>query len=156
MIETLALWALVIALGLQTGAGIFETRVLVPLWAADPPSSVIAFFGQPMRPDSGRRLWILLSPVTTVITIVNLVLAIRSDDPNRTWWIAAAALALAVLIATFAYFVPVLVALPRAAAELPPAKVAAMVRRWVALNYVRAVAISAAWLAALRAFAALV
>jgi hypothetical protein len=151
MIEDVALWALVIALGLQTGAGIYETRVILPLWASDPPSSVTAFFGRPSRPDSGKRLWIFLSPLTMLITIVNLVLALRSDAPDRTWWITGAALGLAVLVATFAYFVPVLNTLPRAA-ELPPAQVAAMVRRWVALNYVRLVMIIAAWLAALRAF----
>lgn len=78
----LALWTLVIALGLQTGSGIFETRVLVPLWSSDPPASLTSFFAQPIRPDSGRRLWIWLTPVTTVIVLVNLALAVLSKEPS--------------------------------------------------------------------------
>ena len=57
-LPSLALWVLVLALSLQTGAGIFETRVLVHLWSASPPESVAAFFAQPVRPDSGRRNYV--------------------------------------------------------------------------------------------------
>jgi hypothetical protein len=39
-IAAIALWALVIFLGVQTGAGLFETRVPVPLWSSGPPASV--------------------------------------------------------------------------------------------------------------------
>lgn len=144
-LTAIALWALVIALGVQTGAGIFETRVLVPLWSDDPPASVAAYFAQPLRPDSGRRLWIFLSPVTTVIAVVNLILAFMSTGPRRGWWIAGAAGGVVVLIATFAYFVPVLLSLPRDGAR-------AKVRTWVYLNYVRAAVLIAAWIASLHAF----
>ena len=143
--ESIALWALVIALGLQTGAGIYETRVIVPLWAAAP----FAFFSQPLRPDSGKRLWIILSPITSIVSIVNLVYAFGAGEPRRTWWIAASAISTAVMIATFAYFVPTLLAIARAAEG---DDVTAKAKMWVALNYVRAIAIIAAWLAALTAF----
>jgi hypothetical protein len=61
-------WLLAVALGLQTGAGLYETRVLVPLWACAPPQSVVAYFANPMRPDSGRRFWIVLTPTLGLVS----------------------------------------------------------------------------------------
>jgi hypothetical protein len=147
----IALWALVIFLGVQTGAGIYETRVVVPLWSSAPPASVAAFLAQPLRPDSGRRLWIFLTPTTAVIAVVNLIVALMSTGPRRPWWIAGAASGVAVLVATFAYFVPVLLSLPRMR-ELPEGDATAKVKMWVALNYVRAAVLVFAWIASLKAF----
>jgi len=151
-VTIVCLWALVIALGIQLGAGIFETRVLVPLWAADPPASVSAYFTQQRRPDSGKRLWMILTPVTAIISLLNLVLAFSSAESWRLWWLVAASCSVAVMVATFAYFVPVLRYLERVAA-VPPEAVAGKVRTWVVLNYLRAAVLVVAWIAALRAFA---
>ena len=147
-LTSIALWALVLALGLQTGAGIYETRIIVPLWSDDPPASLTEFHAQPRKPDSGRRLWIILTPITTLISLVNLVLALMN---HNGWWITASAASLVVMVVTFAYFVPELISFAKTAAQ-PPADVAPRVHRWVALNYVRAVILIAAWLAALQAF----
>jgi Domain of unknown function (DUF1772) len=145
-----ALWLLVLGLGLQTSAGLFETRVLVPLWSSAPPASVIAYNAQPLRPDSGRRFWILLTPTVGLICLVNLVLAWLSRGPARAWWLTAAATGVVVVAATFAYFVPALLWLVRAE-EHPAGQVVAKVRWWVRLNWIRVVALVLAWLAALRA-----
>ncbi|HEV2719919.1 MAG TPA: DUF1772 domain-containing protein [Thermoanaerobaculia bacterium] len=144
-----ALWVLVILLGLQLGAGMYETLVIVPLWSSNPPSSIAVFFGQPLRPDPGRRLWIYLSPLTAIVSIANLGLAWFSAEPRRTWWLAGAACAVIVLAATFAYFVPAILALAKSAND--PAA-AAKARRWVALNWIRAALLVIAWLAVLKAF----
>lgn len=146
--ESIALWALVIALGLQTGAGIYETRVIVPLWASAPQR----FFSQPLRPDSGKRLWVILSPITSLVSILNLLYALGAAEPKRMWWIAASAISVAVMIVTFAYFVPTLLAIARANEG---DDVAAKAKTWVALNYVRAIAIITAWLFALKAFSSI-
>jgi len=151
-LTVISLWALVIALGIQLGAGIYETRVLVPLWSANPPASVSAFFSQELRPDSGKRLWIFLSPITTIICLLNLVLAFACGESWRVWWLTAAVCSSAVMVATFAYFVPVLLSLARVAAETPES-VVGKVRSWVVLNYLRAALLVVAWIAALKAFA---
>ncbi|HJQ38517.1 MAG TPA: hypothetical protein VKB93_15370 [Thermoanaerobaculia bacterium] len=151
-VTTIALWALVIALGIQVGAGIFETRVLVPLWSSNPPASLTEFYAQPLRPDSGRRMWVILSPMTTLISVVNFVLALMSRTPWRQWWLASAACSLAVMVATFAYFVPALMSFARSA-EHPSAMVADQTRRWVILNYLRALVLILGWVAGLKAFA---
>jgi hypothetical protein len=124
--------------------------VLVPLWASTPPQSVLAYLAVTIRPDSGRRLWIILTPVG-IISLHNLVAAWLYAGPARTWWLFAAASALFVIIVTFAYFVPVLLRLPDAA-KMPEQQLTRMVRLWVRLNWCRLVILVAAWLAALRAF----
>jgi hypothetical protein len=153
-LTTIALWALVLALGIQIGAGIYETRVTVPLWASDPPASLTEFHAQPRKPDSGRRLWIILTPITSVIALFNLVMAFMSHEAIRGWWIVSSAATVAIVVVTFAYFVPELISFAKTAAE-PPTNVAPRIRRWVALNYVRAVILIAAWIAALVAFSSL-
>jgi hypothetical protein len=122
-----ALWLLVIALGIQTGAGLFETRVLVPLWASSPPQSVLAYLALPILPDSGHRLWIFLTPLTGIISLLNLIVAWLYTGPGRTWWLFAGASALFVIVVTFAYFIPVLLRLPDAA-KMPEVQLTRMVR----------------------------
>jgi hypothetical protein len=150
-IADLALWALVVALGIQTGSAIYEARVIVPLWSSAPPESVIAFFAQPLRPDAGHRLWIILTPTTSVIVLVNLFFATVDTGLNRAWWLGSSIVAVGILIATFAYFVPVLLSLPRIS-ELPRESAIRKVRLWRTLNYFRAVLLVCSWLAALKAF----
>lgn len=75
-----------------------------------------------------------------------------STGPQRPWWLLGAGTSLAVVIVTFAFFVPILVRdLPRAG-ELPATVVVTKVRWWVRLNWVRAAVLLAAWLAVLKAF----
>jgi len=153
-LTAIALWALVLALGLLTSSGIFEARVIVPLWANDPPASLTAFHAQPRKPDSGRRLWIILTPMTTLISLFNLVLAFRSHDPMRSWWIASSGTIVLVTVITYAYFVPELLRFERTAAQ-PPADIAPRVRRWTALNLVRGALVAASWIAALKVFSSI-
>lgn len=151
MITTSALvWLLAVALGLQTGAGLYETRVLVPLWASAPPQSVLAYFTNPLRPNSGRRFWIVLTPVVGIVSLVNLIAAWQSGGPLRLWWLGASGASVVVVAVTFGYFVPALLGLARAG-ERSAEEVARAVRWWVGLNWVRVAVLVGAWLAALKA-----
>lgn len=147
----LALWLLVIALGIQTGAGLFESRVLVPLWANSPPASVLAYNETTIKADSGRRFWIFLTPFTGVISLLNGIAAWLATGPQRTWWLISSATAVFVVAITFAYFVPVLLRLPKAS-SIQPDVLTRMVRLWVRLNWLRFALLLTAWLAALKAF----
>jgi hypothetical protein len=78
----LLLWLFVIDLGIAFGAGLYEQRMIVPLW----------FSGSPMRVDSeamrrtdpGQKFW---SGVTTVpltlLTLASLIVAWRWQGPSR-------------------------------------------------------------------------
>ena len=125
--------------------------MIVPLWASAPPQSVLAYLALAIRPDSGHRLWIFLSPITGIIALVNLVAALLDHGPARSWWLMSSASAVAIIAVTFAYFVPVLLRLPKAS-QMPEGELTSMVRLWVRLNWIRMVVLAATWLAALKAF----
>lgn len=150
-IGRILLTLLVIVLGLEIGAGIYEARVLVPLWASAPPGSLVAYNLQELRPNPGLHFWIFTTPLVGLLALANLVAAFRSAPPRRLWWLMGSLLAVMVVVMTFVYFVPELQTFER----LRDREAVAMtwrVPRWVALNWLRAVVYILAWLSLLRAF----
>ena len=139
---TAFLWLFVIFLGIAFGAGLYESRVVVPLWTSAPPGSLAA-------PDAGRRFWawITTGPLT-LLTIANLVAALQSSGPGRAWWLTAALVTLAERGATFGYFIPTIIRLGRQTQSDSTLLLA--LKRWVRLNYVRNAMTLVAWIAALR------
>jgi hypothetical protein len=58
-VSQLFLWLFIIVLGIEIGAGLYETLVVLPLWTASPPESVIAYYQHNManpqiRVECGR------------------------------------------------------------------------------------------------------
>jgi hypothetical protein len=82
------------------------------------------------------------------LTLANLYAAWTASGAAHGWWLASSLLALTDRILTFAYFIPAMVGLMKAADS--PASAAAATR-WVGLNYLRHVLVLSGWLAALRA-----
>ena len=139
--ETL-LWLFVINLGIVFGAGLYETRIVVPLWASSPPESL-------RSPDSGRKFWVFVTTIPlTLLSLANLVAAWQAQGPRQTWWLAAAVVILVERIVTFSYFIPTMLRLQRA--TILNAELKAGVAQWARLNYLRSVLTLAAWLAALK------
>jgi hypothetical protein len=136
------LWLFIINLGMVLGAGLYESRIVVPIWAAAPPQSL-------KQPETGLRFWVWITtgPLTLLI-VANLAAALLSAGPRRGWWLAAALIVAAERAATFSYFVPTMLRLQRG--EWSPAA-AATLARWSAINYLRHATILAGLLAALRA-----
>jgi hypothetical protein len=137
-------------LGIELGAGIYEMRVLVPLWSSSPPHSIIAYDAQPLRPDPGRNFWIFATTFLGLVSIANLFPAWRSTGMRRRWWLFGAGLTVLVIISTFGYFVPTLLKIH--GRDLPAGEVIAMTNWWVRLNWLRAALVFIAWVATLRAF----
>ena len=141
---TVLLWLWIILLGTAFGAGLYESRVVVPLWTSAPPASLAV-------PDAGRRFWALITTgPLTLVTIANLVLALRSDGPpsSRAWWLTAAAVTVVERVMTFGYFIPTIIRLARQTQNTPAMQAA--LTRWVRLNYVRNALTLVAWVAALK------
>src|SRR5215471_7906969 len=143
---SVVLWLLVVLMGLQIGAGLYEAWVLVSLWSGAPPQSIVTFQTQPLAPDA-HLFWIFMTPLVGVLSLINVIVAWGEAGPRRTWWLAGAGVSLAMVIMTFAYFVPLFIKVFPQAAQLPAAEVQARVLWWVRLNWVRAVVLIAAWLA---------
>lgn len=145
--STILLWLFVINLGVAFGAGLYEHRIIVPRWL----SGVRWDAAAARQDDTGRRFWgfVTTGPLT-LLTLASLVVAWRSTGAVRSWWLAAASIALADRLFTFLYFIPAMVTLMGASDS---ANTAGRARRWVYLNYLRHVIVLAAWLASLRTFA---
>jgi hypothetical protein len=61
------LWLFVINLGIALGAGIYESRVVIPLWENTPPQT---------WPNTGLLFWVYVTTVPlTLLTLANLVAA---------------------------------------------------------------------------------
>jgi hypothetical protein len=137
------LWLFIIVLGTAFGAGLYEARVVVPLWASAPPASL-------RNPDSGHRFWVFVTTIPlTLLTVANLVAAWQAQGPRRAWWLTATLVVLVERGATFGYFIPTMLRLQRdtTASDTP---VRATLTVWARLNYLRNSLTLVAWLAALK------
>jgi len=140
------LWLFIIFLGIAFGAGLYESRVVVPMWTSDPPASLAS-------PDSGRRFWAFVTTgPLTLLTVANLVAALQTQGPARGWWLTAAIVTLVERAATFGYFIPTIIRLQRKP-TLTQTAVRTALARWVRLNYVRNTLTLVAWIAALKVLA---
>jgi hypothetical protein len=144
------LWLLVVYVGLQFGAGLYEKIVIVPLWDSVPPRDVLAAMERSGMYDAGRVFWPFVSPVVALLAIANLV-AWRGNRANRRWALAAGIIMLGYAIFSYSYFVPQLLMLQSSADSWPESKISATVHWWTGLNHLRLLLGAAGWFCALRA-----
>jgi len=136
------LWLFVINLGIAFGAGIYESRVVIPQWENTPPQ---------MWLNTGLEFWVYVTTIPlTLLTLANLVAAWLDKGPRRYWWLGADAIIFVERIATFSYFIPTMLWL-MGAEDLPQPEVNAALSQWLLLDYGRHVLTLAGWLAALKA-----
>jgi hypothetical protein len=144
----LALW--IMNLGTAFGAGLYETRMMLPLWFPRSSGGQPGINSKLMREnDAGRRFWGMVTTLPlTLLTLANLYLALQSSGPPRLPWLCAVAAVMLERILTFTFFIPVAVKFMRlqAAAPLSASALAAL---WINLNYARNLLILAGWLGAL-------
>lgn len=129
-------------LGIAFGAGLYEARIVAPLWAARLPHGFSEI-------DSGRRFWGFVTTLPlTLLCFAGLYLASGCTEPVRTPWLAASLLVLAERLATFGYFIPTIVRLQRGSFG---GEGATKFAQWRRANLLRNGLTLLAWIAALRA-----
>lgn len=139
----LLLWLLVINLGIAFGAGLYESRVVIPAWAGMPPST---------WPNTGLMFWVYVTTIPlTLLTVLNAIAAWRERSPRRRRWLIAVAVLACERLATFGYFIPTMVGLMDRA-EIDPS-VLATLTQWMLFNAGRHVLTFVAWMFALLALA---
>ncbi|HEX5476120.1 MAG TPA: hypothetical protein VFX12_15790 [Vicinamibacterales bacterium] len=147
------LWVFVVLVGLDLGAGLYETRVVVPLWTAGVPGTLAP--GNPyglIAARAGLHFWAVLSPLVAIATVLALVAGFRAPRPQFTWRLVATILELIVVASTLAYFAPTARRLLMThGAGLDAASLTSVVHRWVVLNRVRVAVTAVAWAAGLGA-----
>jgi hypothetical protein len=146
------LWLLNINLGIAFGAGLYESRIVVPQWLISQPGSGSRWNAEAARQaDVGRRFWVFVTTIPLgLLIIASLVAAQWAAPPVRWWWLVACGVAMIDRIMTFTYFIPTMLTLMREGA-LSEEAAAAKARQWVALGHIRHAVTLIAWLAALKA-----
>jgi hypothetical protein len=142
----------IINLGIALGAGVYESRIVVPQWlirSSDGRTHWNA--AAAVAANVGLRFWVYVTTVPlTLLTIANLFAALQVSGPVRNWWLAAVVAAILDRGSTFGYFVPTMLRLMRP--DGPTGAAAARVAtQWAQLDYVRHGLTLAALVAALRA-----
>ena len=151
------LWLFVIALGIEIGAGLYETRVVLPLWTGAPPDSVTAYYqhnaaNPQFALNAGGRFWMGATPLVGLLAVATLLSGLRTRPPHRKWRMAGTILAIVVVGSTFAWFVPNIMRLnSKDVMAMSGDAVANLTHWWVRLNWLRVVVYSTGWLCALRA-----
>lgn len=141
-IEEILLWLFIVNLGIVFGAGLYELRIVLPLWFSSPPQSIGS-------PDSGVKFWAFVSTgPLTALSIANLVIALQVSEPRHDWWLVSAIIILVERLLTFAYFIPTIIRLQRSTA--PAGEVMAGAVQWKRMNYLRNALTLVSWLAALK------
>jgi hypothetical protein len=150
------LFLLVIDLGVACGAGLYESRVTVPLWFQDVPGGGRHWdAAAARRADPGRRFWVFVTTIPlTLLLVASGLLVWGAPAAVRSWWLLACGAILVERVMTFSYFIPTLLRLMRD--ERGSGDAMRRARRWAATGAARHALAWIAWLSALRAFTLLV
>src|ERR1041385_6325173 len=97
------MWLLVMWMGFAIGAGIYETRVVLPLWAGSPPDSLQRWHSAPFRIDPGLRFWIFCTPGLGLLSAIVLVSFFGLDSRAATFIKIGSGLSLALVVWAFAW-----------------------------------------------------
>ena len=139
---TIVLWLFVLNLGIAMGAGLYESRVVMPVWAN---------LARETWPNTGLMFWAYVTTVPlTLLTIASLFLAWQSVGPERVWWLAAVLVIVVERAATFGYFIPGMIAM-QGGVGVPDAQGKAMLSQWLWLNIGRHALTLIGWIMAIRA-----
>lgn len=153
-IAEILLWLFVLNLGIACGAGLYETRLVLPQWFDRSASGGYLVNGEAMRQlDSGRKFWAFVTTgPLTLLTLANLVAAWQSVGLAHNWWLAAGLVTLLERVGTFSFFIPTAIRLANPD-RLSLAEQSRLTVRWVRLNHIRSALTAVGWLLALRAIA---
>ncbi len=147
-----------VILGIDLGAGLYETVVVVPVWSHAGAESIIGYYELNMANpqfslNAGPKFWSFLTPAVGLFAIATLATSFKTSPQHRKWRIAGSSLAVFMVACTFAWFVPNIIKLFYAVPNMPAADIATTAKWWVNLNYGRVVIGITAWIWILRAFA---
>lgn len=121
-VPTIILWLFVLNLGIAMGAGLYESRVVMPNWGN---------LSRETWPNTGLLFWAYVTTVPlTLLTLASLWFAWHSAGPERGWWLAAGLVILAERAATFGYFIPGMISM-QGGAGVPDAQGKADLARWL-------------------------
>lgn len=144
---------LVVFVGIQFGAGLYEKSAIVPLWAEVPPGDAFEANAESGFRTAGRVFWPFVSPVVAVLAVANVVAGWKHRGSGRRWWLTGAILMVAYAAFSYGYFVPQMLLFQSDGASWDAGRVATFVHEWTSRNYFRMVIGAAGWGSAVVALA---
>jgi hypothetical protein len=145
------MFAYAIAIGIETGGGLFTSMAVFPVWTASPE---IVMGWEPTMPYFVQEgsFFMFSSSATTLLALAVLTMNKGLPAQSRTWALASSLTFILIAVWTAAYFIPVQGKMHGAAgATFAREELAAMLERFVALNWIRQALLVAAFLAAAHA-----
>jgi hypothetical protein len=150
----LSLWLYVLNLGIACGAGLYESRIVVPQWLVGSEAAGYHWNrAAAAEANVGLRFWVYASTgPLTLLTLASVVALWYVPPPLRDWWMLAVGVGLLERGLTFGYFIPTMVRLITDT-TMTDAEAVAKALTWVQLGYVRHAANIVGLLAAMKTFA---
>lgn len=148
-ISTVLLWMFVIFDGIAIGGGIYEVRAVYPNWKQGPtPETLARRLRESSQMSAGRRFWPFVSPLLSLLSVLNIWAAFQAAGVVRVMWLAAAIAVIIRSIAGYAYFVPTILKLEKPE-TMAQKDLQTIVKRWTFLSPWRLYLEFPAWIAAL-------
>ncbi len=146
------LWLFVVFLGVALGAGVYESRIMLPMWLTQTDVGGYYWDAHAARTaNTGVNFWVYVTTVPlTLLTVASLVLARGSYPELRRWWLIAGLISVVDRMVTFGYFIPTMISL-MAVDDLPQVDAVPLAMQWQSLDLGRDVLSLLAFLAALKA-----
>ena len=140
-IKELLLWLLVINLGISVGAGLYESRIVIPSYFGTSPDTFV---------NTGLSFWIYVTTIPlTLLTIANGIVAWKTQGSRRKLYIITIIIVSIERLLTFFYFIPTMAGL-MGNTEITQHKIDAILSQWTFLNNFRHLLSIAGWLTALK------
>jgi hypothetical protein len=154
ILTPLTFWVFVVWSCFVLGGSVYEAVVVVPLIASDPPRSLAATNPLLVVPErAGMFFWSTATPGLGLVALAALLTSFGTPRPQMNWRIASTGLLLIVVAVTLLYFRPTIVNLVvHHGGGQPDDVIAAQMRRWVMLNWMRVAAVAVSIGMGVRAF----
>jgi hypothetical protein len=134
MIKALLLILASISFIIVIGGAVYEHLGVVPVWSSAVPASLAMFQGE--YAVAPGRFWIPIHPITLALFLIALILNWRTE--RRNYILTTIGGYLLVLVITFLFFVPELMAITQTAyANTVDAELTRRAKTWEALSLVR-------------------
>ncbi len=152
IITQILLWIAVIAWSLWIGGLMYETVVIMPLWSANLPQSVLEWNSRPNFVMNPTRFYVPI--VITLILSLSLGMILSWKSRNqRHWLILSTVCAITAFVFTLIYFFPKNDVLFRNQnTGLSGEEITAIANAWIRGNWIRVGMMIVGFFAALKAF----
>ncbi len=150
-IAQILVWISVVAWSLWFGGLMYEMVVILPLWSALLPESVIEWNARPQYVINPTRFFAPVAVATVFSSLASLVFGWKSGN-RRLWFVLSAVCAMATLAFTIIYFFPKNEVLFRnQTSGLSGAEISTIANAWISANWIRTGIMAVGFFSALRA-----